>query len=397
MTPVRALSGNIPLYCLALGAFAIGTEGFMISGLLPVIARDLDTTVATTGQLVTAFALAYAISSPLLTTLTARLPRRQLLRLALTAFAAANLFAAVAPGFWWLMAARVLLAMSAGLYMPNANALAGSVVHIDRRGRALATVHAGITIAVAVGVPLGAMVGNHLGWRATFLGVGALAALVLIGLSVGLPRTIGSDLPVASFAQRKALVRQPMVLWTLATTTLWTTGSWSIYPYLAPYLAQGAGIDGAEVSGVYLLYGVSAALGVFISGRMIDRLGSGAVLTTSLLIMASAYVGLSLCVALLPPDQARLPMLCAIAAWGIAGFAFNPAQQAKLIGVVGVHGAPVALSLNGSFIYIGFSLGAVLGSLTISLASIRDIGWTGATCELCALALLQLTVRGRPR
>ncbi len=112
------------LYTLALGTFAVGTEAFMITAILPQIARSLGTTVGAAGQLVTIFALTYALSSPLLTALTAAWPRRRLLMLSLAGFAGANLIAVAAPGYWFLAAARILLALAAGLYVPNANAVA---------------------------------------------------------------------------------------------------------------------------------------------------------------------------------------------------------------------------------------------------------------------------------
>src|SRR5580704_7764396 len=164
---------------LALGTFATGTESFMIAALLPGLASDLSVTLTAAGQLVTIFALTYAISSPALSGLTAGIGRRNLLLASMTAFALANFFASTATGFWQLLAARVLLAAAAGLYVPSASALAGAVVTPDRRGTALAIVNGGTSIAVALGVPLGAMIGHTLGWRMTFVGVGFMASIAV--------------------------------------------------------------------------------------------------------------------------------------------------------------------------------------------------------------------------
>ena len=152
-----------PIYWMALGAFAIGTEGFMIAPLLPRLAGDLKVSVAEAGQLVTVFALTYALSSPILTALTGALNRRRLLVFSMIGFAAANGVAFAARDYWMLMGARVLLAVAAGLYSPNANALAGALVSAERRGSALAIVSGGTSIAVALGVPLGAIVGHEIG------------------------------------------------------------------------------------------------------------------------------------------------------------------------------------------------------------------------------------------
>jgi predicted MFS family arabinose efflux permease len=152
MRPLRHVGGiPVPIYLLALGAFAIGTEGFMISPLLPGLASDLGVTIEQAGQLVTAFALAYGVSSPVLTAATGNLNRRTLLLSSLGIFALPNVLAFLAPSYGWLMAARVLLALSAGVFVPGANALAGAIVEPARRGRAIAVVNSGITIALALG------------------------------------------------------------------------------------------------------------------------------------------------------------------------------------------------------------------------------------------------------
>src|SRR5260221_13914935 len=185
------------LYWLALGTFAIGTEGFMIAPLLPDLARDLSVSLVSAGQLVTVFALTYALSSPALTALPGDLDRRRLLIAAMLAFAAANFVAWSAEGYPALLAARVLLAIAAGLYVPNANALASAIVAPSRRGTALSIVTGGTSVAVALGVPLGALVGERFGWRLNFAVVGALALIATAGLLNGLPPDIGSRLPLA--------------------------------------------------------------------------------------------------------------------------------------------------------------------------------------------------------
>jgi len=170
------------LYWLALGTLAIGTEGFMIAGLLPDISADLGVSIQAAGQLVTVFALTYAISSPVLTALTGNFDRRRLLAVAMGAFAAANVVAFEASGYWGLLGARMLLALAAGVFVPAANALASTLVPPRFRGRALAVVNGGTTIAIALGVPLGALVGDRFGWRTTFAGVAMIATLATAGL-----------------------------------------------------------------------------------------------------------------------------------------------------------------------------------------------------------------------
>jgi predicted MFS family arabinose efflux permease len=382
-------------YWFALGTFAIGTEGFMIAPLLPRLAQDLSVSLVAAGQLVTVFTLAYAFSSPILTALTGGISRRNLLIGAMLAFAAANVVAALAANYWLLMAARILLALSAGLYVPNANALAGAVVEPHHRGRALAVVTGGTSIAVALGVPVSALIGHSFGWRATFMIVAALSALATSGLLLGLDRTVGAGLPVASLRERLATIGNKPVLLTLLVTLLWAAGAYAVYTYLAAFLARGLGIEGATVGIVLFVWGVAAAVGVTFGGALNDRFGSKRVILASLALLAIAFVTMSASVHLLSPAAARVPVLGAIVVWGLAAWSFFPAQQARLLSTAGVKLGSVALSLNASFMFAGFAAGAALGAATIAHGSPIELGWVGAAGVGAALGLAYLLTRER--
>jgi predicted MFS family arabinose efflux permease len=393
MTSTTQATSLTPLYWLALGTFAVGTESFMIAGLLPDIATDLHTSIVATGQLVTVFALAYALSSPILTALTGALHRRTLMILALSAFTVANIAAWGAQNYWELMAARILLAAAAGLYVPGANALAGAIAGPERRGTALAIVNGGITIAVAFGVPLGAWVGDRLGWRMTFAGVAALSAAAIAGLLFGLPRNIGAGLPTATLRERIQVARQPVILMTLLVTTLWAMGAYTIYTYLALFVARTTPLHGAQIGYVLFTWGVAAAIGVFIGGKAVDRRGPRRVIIPCLSVSILAFSLMSASAHWLPVTWALAPILIGVVAWGVSHWAFYPAQQAMLINLAGLRGTPIALSLNASFMYLGFSLGAALGSLILSVTSVINLGWTAAACEVAALILTASTAK----
>ncbi|BAI75594.1 putative major facilitator superfamily MFS-1 (plasmid) [Azospirillum sp. B510] len=376
-----------PLYWLALGSFAVGTESFMIAAILPDIAADLSVSEQAAGQLVSVFALTYAASSPVLTALTGAVSRRLLLIVTMLAFVAANIVAAVAGSYGGLMAARVLLAMAAGLFVPNANALAGVLVPPSERGRALSIVTSGLSLAIVFGVPLGAIVGDTLGWRMTFVGVALLSVVAVAGLLVGLPRAIGSNVPVVGLGARLAALRNPAVRRPLAVTTLWAMGPFTVYPYLAPYLQRVAGLEGAAVGFALFAWGLSAFIGLAVGGRLTDRLGGARIVALTLPLIVLALASLSLTAELLPPALALAPAFAGIIAWGFGAWAFYPGQQARLIGITGPQHAPIILSVNASFHYFGFSVGAALGSLVLSLASVRELGWIGALCVTLACVL----------
>ena len=386
MSPHPGRRPLAPLFWLALGTFAIGTEGFMIAPLLPDLAADLSVGIGTAGQLVAVFALTYAISSPILTTLTGAVPRRRLLIAAMAAFALANVVACAAPTYWALMGARILLAIAAGLYVPNANALASVLLEPERRGTALSIVSGGTSIAIALGVPLGALIGDRFGWRLTFAGVGILAVIATAGL-FRLGRPADPGVSTVTLRQRAGVVRQRNVLRSLFVTMLWGTGAYSVYTYLAIYLTATTGWAGTPVSVVLFLWGVSAAAGLLLGGRSTDRWGYRPVIVVSLCILSIAFAALSLCAELLPPASARIPVLVVIVLWGVSAWSFFPAQQASLIEAAGIEFASIVLSLNASFMFLGFSLGAVAGALALAHGGALNLGWVGAAWVVLALHL----------
>jgi predicted MFS family arabinose efflux permease len=373
------------LFTLALGTFAVGTEGFMIAAILPAVAHSLRTSIPAAGQLVTIFALTYALSSPLLTSLTVAWPRRRLLMGSLGVFTLANLFAAGAPSYGWLAAARVLLALAAGLYVPNANAFAGVLAPAAHRGRALAIVNGGITVAVALGVPAGAFVGAHFGWRATFIGVAGLSAAALAVLAMRLPRENRTGVTV-SLKERLVVMAIPGVLPTLLTTTVWAMGAYTVYTYVSPFLAYAAGLSPERAGLVLTLLGIGAIGGVTLGGHASDRFGTRRVQAIALPVTAAAFAGLSLAAGIWAP-HALAAILPLVLLWGFSAWGFFPPQQARLVSVSGIAHAPIALSLNASFMYVGFSLGAATGSMVIAASSVAFIGVAGAASMLGAILL----------
>jgi predicted MFS family arabinose efflux permease len=303
------------LISLTLGAFAIGTEGFMIAGLLPALARDLNVGVPAAGHLVTVFSLAYAIGAPVMAVLTAGLERRRLLAIAVGCFTLANLLAALAPGYAGLLVARLLLALSAASFMPAASGYAAALGGPERRGRALSMVTNGLTLAIIAGVPLGVLVGEGFGWRATFLGVAGLATLSLLGILARLPRQPPGA--TASLGERLALAKRGDVLAVLATSVLTVAGTFTVYTYLGVFLAGVAGVGPQGLALVLLGFGLASAVGTWLGGITADRWGARPTVVLGSGLALLAYLALSLGAAL-GPARAMLVMLPAILLWGLA-------------------------------------------------------------------------------
>jgi predicted MFS family arabinose efflux permease len=377
------------LLWLALGAFAIGTEGFMIAGLLPALARDLNVSLPATGHLVTAFSLVYAIGAPLMAVLTAGLERRRLLAIAMAGFSGANFFAALAPDYAGLLAARLLLALSAATFMPAASGYAAAMGGPERRGRALSVVTNGLTVAIIAGVPLGVLVGQDFGWRATFLGVGGLAALSLLGILVRMP---GQPPGItASLGERLALTKRSDMLAVLATSVLTVAGTFTVYTYLGVFLANVAEIGPHGLALILFGFGLFSAVGARLGGIGADRWGAGRTVIVGGGLTVLAYLILSLSVAL-GPTRAMLALLPAILLWGLASWGLITAQQARLIALAPTLAA-VSLSLNSSAIYLGSALGAAVGALVIADGGVGWLGWVAA--GFSTVALLAMPAGGR--
>jgi predicted MFS family arabinose efflux permease len=374
------------IFWLALAAFSIGTEAFVIAGLLPVIAADVNISLAATGQLVTVYALTYAVGSPILAVLFNNIDRKAVLTLSLCCFIGGNFIAASASGFTMLMVSRMLMALGAGLCMPTANAVAVAIAAPERRGRAIALVTSGLTVATVLGVPIGTLVGTHFGWRATFIMVAALGAIALAGLQFGLPR--GLPRTTATLAQRFAVARHPVVLQALVTTILWAAGGIGAFTYLSVPL-RSLGFTPTGISFALLLFGAAAAIGNLLGGTLVDRVGPLLTGTAALAIVAAALTLQSVTLKFAPPEFATSVFLSLIFLWGVAGWMFYPAQITNLLRMA--PDAPmIALSLNASAMYLGIAIGGAAGGVVVASLPASDIGWVGGCSVLGALALALL-------
>ena len=375
---------SIRLLPLVLGAFAIGTETFMITGVLPNIAADLRASPAAAGGLVTTFALTYAFGSPLLAIASAGMERKHLLTLAMGAFALANVAAAFAPNFGWLLAARVLLSLAAGAFMPAAVAFATAMHEPARRGRAVAFVYAGMTLAMVVGVPIGTLLAAATNWRATFLGVAALALIAAAGVVAILPRLAG--IGAIGLGERLAVARRPDVVKLLALTALALCGPFAANTYLGVFLGTTLGVAGNWLAAVLMVFGIVGFAGNLLGGYVADHWNRERAIAAILAILIVGFALLSVGAALGGAVGAAA-IVAAMTIWGLFGWAFPVTQQARLVSLDPAL-APVTLSLNTSALYLGAAAGAALGGWAISQWSIGAIGWIAALCEAAALAFL---------
>ena len=377
---------------LVLGAFAIGAETFMVSGVLPQIAADLHVTAAAAGSLVTIFAVAYAFGSPLIAAATAGVERKRLLIVAIGAFAAANLVAAVAPNFASLAAARALLALTAGTFMPAAIAFATALVSAERRGRAIATIYGGMTAATVIGVPAGTYLASFAGWRAPFFGVAIVAALAAIGVAVVLPRVVGAR--VAGYGERLAVARRPAVLQMLTLTALALVGPFAINTFMGVLAESALGVGGDKLALVLAFFGVVSFVGSQFGGYAADRWNRERFLALVFVVLVLGFPLMSVGPYIGGGAGAAL-LFAGIGLWGLFGWAFPIVQQARLV-TLDPALAPITLSLNISALYVGVAIGSSLGAWTIARWSVDAIGLVAGASEIAALVWLGLTAALKP-
>ncbi|SCE77433.1 Predicted arabinose efflux permease, MFS family [Micromonospora purpureochromogenes] len=374
---MRRVVPVVPL--LAVGAFAIGTDTFVVAGVLPEVARTLRVSVASAGWVSTVFALAYAVAAPVLGALTGRLERRTVLAISLVGFTLGNVASALAPDLPLLLLARVLTAVSAALYVPAASASAAALAPPERRGRAMAVVLGGLSAATVVGVPFGTWVAADLQWRVTFWLLAAVGAACAVAVAVGLPALRLPSGP--GLAVRLAPVRETRVGLAVLTTALFMTGGYLALTYVGALLAPATDGDGTVLAVLLLVFGVPAVAGTVLGGRATDRWGA-------LPVLLVAVAGLAVVLATLPlTRQALVPAGLAMAVWGVTAMATQPAQQHRLFAIAPGSG-PLLLSLNSSATFVGIALGGFLGNRLLRHGGVEALDLLGPVgAALCVLAL----------
>jgi DHA1 family inner membrane transport protein len=378
---------DIRLFWLALGTFAIGTEGFVISSLLPEISADTGVTIAQGGYLVLAFALAYALGAPVLASITGHRDRRLVLTGAALVFAGGNLLAGFSHTYLSLMLARIVMAFAAGLYAATAQATAVAISEPHHRARAISVIVGGTTLAVAFGAPLGALIAGFAGWRGTFLAIAGLAVVASAAIWFLLPAGLkGVRL---SLAQRVGVIALPGMLPALLTTIFILAGAFSVFTYIAPLAVHAVGLSAAVLPALLLSFGIGGALGNYAGGQLADRVGATRTVYASV-ILATATLAFISVIPQLPAGIAGPALIGIMVPWGFVGWAFPPAQASRVMKLA-PDAAALALSLNGSAIYLGVALGSVVGGAVLTYGSPADLGWVGAMLGLTALAILTLS------
>jgi predicted MFS family arabinose efflux permease len=360
---------NRRLVTLAIGTFAVGTDGFVVAGILPRVAASFDVSVQAAGQLVTVFALSYALLSPVMAAFTTHWPRKGVLLAGLAILMAGNIATAMLPTFGLVLASRVLAGLGAAMYTPTASGAAAALVPPVQRGRALAVVMAGLSGATALGAPIGTLIGNASNWRITMLFVAALCVLAFAGVALLLPSVPG--LPSVSLHARLAPMGDARVAFTLLTTVFLIAGLHAVYTYISVSYDRATDGGGTALAILLCANGVAATVGNLGSGSLTDRFGSRRIINLALAIAAVDF-------ALMPLTSTHFwTSVVAVVVWGLCGWGVLVSQQHRLI-QISPASAPLAIALNASAIYIAVSMAGMMGALGINLVGAHNLGLISA-------------------
>ncbi|MFE6942787.1 MFS transporter [Streptomyces chartreusis] len=372
----------LALLALAVGAFGIGTTEFVMMGLLPEVAGDLDISIPTAGHLVSAYALGVVIGAPLLAAVTARMPRRTVLIGLMALFVAGNALSAFAPDYDWLIAARFLSGLPHGAFFGVGAVVATSMVAPERKARSVSLMFLGLTVANIAGVPAGTLLGQHLGWRATFLGVSAIGLAAMASLALLIPRAQENAAPAAGLRGELAALRSVPVWLALGTTVAGFGALFAAYSYVTPMLTDAAGYADSSVTLLLALFGVGATVGNLLGGRLADHAMRGT--------LFGGLISLAVVLALFPLLMSTAwSAALAVTLLGMAAFVTG-----SPLNLMVMEKAASAPSLASSANQAAFNLANAGGAWIGGLALAAGFGVTSPALAGAVLAVLGLGVAG---
>jgi MFS transporter, DHA1 family, inner membrane transport protein len=378
-----ALRLTLPLAALAAGAFGIGTTEFVIMGLLPDVAHDLDVSIPSAGLIVTGYAMGVVVGAPVLAILTARFPRKGALIALMAMFACGNLLCALAPSYGLLMAARVLTAFSHAAFFGIGAVAAADLAPPNQRAQAMSLMFAGLTLANVLGVPGGTALGQALGWRASFACVALIGAIALGGIALFVPRDARP--PRGDPLREFAVLGNPRVLLGMAMSAASAAAFFAVFTYIAPILETVTGFTPPAVTWLLVIYGIGLTFGNFVGGRLGDW---NALRTIGGLFIAVMAVLAAFTIA----SHYMVPTIAIMFLWGLVSFALVSPLQMRVMDMA--RGAPNLVStLNQGAFNIGCASGAWIGGVPLRFGAPYDsLPWVGVAIAALGLALTLISL-----
>ncbi|RAP21328.1 hypothetical protein C2W64_03617 [Brevibacillus laterosporus] len=367
---------NRRVYLLTIVSFVVGMVELIIGGILDLVATDLGVSLGKAGFLITMFSLVFAISAPILLSLTSGVERKRLTLLALLVFLIGNVIAVISPSYSMLLLARIISAASGSLLVVLCVTIASNIVTEKYRARAIGVVFMGISASLVLGVPIGLMVGNSFGWRAPFILISILTMLSMTGVHFFMDRI--DPKPSIPIWKQLGTLKNRKVLFTQLTSFLFLAGHLTLYAYLTPFLKMKLGLDGTWVSIVYVIFGIAAVLGGGVGGILADRVGTKPTILSVIVIFA-------LTIFTIPYTTFAFPLFLAVMViWSMLSWAITPALQSYLI-ESSPESSDIQQSLNNSALHFGIAFGSLIGGIVIERSSIDLNATVGGLIILLAL------------
>lgn len=370
------------LTLLAVGNFIVGMGAFVVIGIVTPIAEGLAVSASSAGIVLTAYAIAYALLSPIGAAVTGTIPRRHVLAGALTLFCIGSVISALSTSVGMLTASRILVAFGAALYTPLSAGVAVAVSPPDQRGRALAQVFGGMTLAQVVGVPAGAWLAYRFGWESTFWVVAALAALGAPLLFRMIPRDL--TFQATTIGTVVNAMRDVRLMVATGFTATIMTAVYIVFTFFGPLIEASAGSNPETRTFYLVLFGVGAVAGNYMGGFLSDRIGP----RTTLFIVCAAQMTLMPLFSIMPWHPVLFAVLVAV--WSMFGWSFMAPQQARLAALA-PNAQSLALALNAAMIYVGIAIGSAIGTRLLDWQGLAALGVAGGAGAAVAAVHLWLS------
>lgn len=373
----------LAIWILSLGAFAIGMTEFVIMGLLPNIARDLDVTVSDAGQLITGYALSVAIGGPIIVLATYKLPRKNLLVLLMAIFIVGNGIGGIAPNYGSLMLSRIIAALAHGSFFGIGSILAASMVPPHKRASAMALMFMGLTMSNIIGVPFGTFVGQIFGWKMTFIIISVLGLLTLIGIIRFVPNQ--KDTQPISIKNELSVLKDVKLWLTLGVTLFGFSSVFAYFTYISQILINVSHIEERWISFVLIIFGVGVTFGNIIGGKLADWNLNKALNT--IFIVFPIYIFMMYFI-----QNYSLLMVVGIFVFGLIGFSMSPSLQFKST-LISQDAPTLASTLNQSAFNLGNALGAFLGGVVVTQLPVASLSLIAPILTLIGLVFLIISIQ----
>ncbi|MCL5889465.1 MAG: MFS transporter [Candidatus Thermoplasmatota archaeon] len=401
------------IFLLTIGTVAIGTDLFVIAGILPYIAESFGVTVQTVGYLVTVFAIIYALFGPILAIKTTHWHKPKLLIMSLGIFIIGEVLSAFAINFYMLIVARVISAFGASLFTPVAFALAVTLVPEEKKGKGLALVSGGLILSMAIAVPIGTWISFLFGWRVTYLFVAAMGIITDVGLvltfkvrfrnkaqrgiqqqkiNVKDNEIIKENNNFPLVIQRSSSLFRPSFVVAVSAYAFWGIAIFTIFPFISLILTGSLHVQPVDVGYVLALIGTGSFIGVMLGGHATDRWGHMKTAEISISVATIALI-----ISYLFLSKSSLFFLLSYFMFSLAIQGFMPSQLRRVVYIASKNSHQIALSINNSFLYIGIALGAVVGGSLIHYFSLSVLPLASGFSVIIALglSLFSMKLEGR--